>query len=73
MEFTRLYLNGFPKSGLHLAELMVSAIFKPVRPDHNWYGTNAWTTELKNLDKSPKLAAIEPGHYLKGHSGWSEE
>ena len=69
----RLYLNGFPKSGLHLAELMVGSIFQQAFPDWNWYGTNAWNTEPKNLDKSAKLAIIQPGSYLKGHSGYSED
>jgi hypothetical protein len=73
MLLPRLYVNGFPKAGLHLAELMVSTLFKPANPGHNWYGTNAWTAETLRLDKAVVMAIVKPGHYLKGHSGWSAE
>ena len=72
MELPRLYVNGFPKSGLHLAELMVSSLYKPAN-DHLWFGTNAWTVDKVNIDKLAVLATIDKGQYMKGHSGHSAE
>jgi len=72
LQLPRLYLNGFPKSGLHLAELMVRSVFSPVDKKYNWYATNAWVTESRHLDIAPKLAVTEPGQYFKGHSGYNE-
>jgi len=73
----RLYVNGFPKSGLHLAECMVKQMFKPVRKKNNWWGTNAWTTERYGMDGdylwASKLASINPGQYMKGHSGYTSK
>jgi len=67
-----LYLNGFPKSGLHLAELMVSSLYAPAY-DRTWFGTNAWTTDKLNMKRLAVLATIDKGEYMKGHSGWSKE
>ena len=70
----KLYLNGFPKSGLHLAQQMVYRMFDPVNPEDNWYGTNPWTVLKFDLDKAiDKVSAITPGHYLKGHMGYMAE
>lgn len=67
----KLYLNGFPKSGLHLATQMASALLEPVSRDDNWYGTNAWVTERYDLDVAAyAFGAIAPGKYLKGHMGY---
>ena len=70
MKTPRMYINGFPKSGLHLAERMVVSMFDPVRSDYNWYGTNAWSTSRHNLEEAATLAVIQPGQYLHGHTGW---
>ena len=70
MQTPRMYINGFPKSGLHLAERMVVSMFDPVRGDYNWYGTNPWSTERRNLEEAATLAVIQPGQYLHGHTGW---
>jgi len=72
LQLPRLYLNGFPKSGLHLAELMVRSVFSPVDKKYNWYATNAWVTESRHLDIAPKLAVTEQGQYFKGHAGYNE-
>lgn len=73
----RLYLCGFPKAGLHLADLWVSTLLEP-EGDHehgHWFGTfdgNAWTTAQSNLEHIElALAAVRTGHYIKGHMGWS--
>jgi len=77
MQVPRLYVNGFPKSGLHLAERMVYRMFKPVTDFNNWWGTNAWETEAHGMDGdyrwASKLASIRPGQYMKGHSGYKEK
>lgn len=71
VEPPRLYLNGFPKAGLHLAERMAVAMYQPVKPEWNWFGTNAWTIKRHNLEQAAlALGAIEPGMFLKGHMGY---
>ena len=72
LKLPRLYINGFPKAGLHLAELMVNTTWKPVNKKYNWYGTSAWHTEARNLETAPKLAVIQNGQYLKGHANYNE-
>jgi len=67
-----LYLNGFPKSGLHMADLMVGELYKPFMTK-NWLGTNAWTNVKLNMDKLSVLSLVKPGQYIKGHSGHSKE
>jgi hypothetical protein len=72
LELPRLYVNGFPKSGLHLAELLVSALYTPAY-QKTWFGTNAWTVRKMNMERLDVLATIHKGEYMKGHSGYSEE
>ena len=77
----KYYLNGFPKSGLHLVALMISPLIRPMPPGdlrkNEWVGTftnHSWT--LNRTDLSPQLyclAGVEPGHYMKGHAGYVEE
>ena len=70
----KLYVNGFPKSGLHLSTQMVNCLFEPVSTENNWYGTNAWTLSKYSLDKAvDKFSEIEPRHFLKGHTGYMSE
>ena len=73
LELPRLYLNGFPKSGLHLSELMVGSLYEPMRKAHNWLGTNPWDTEMINIEKLPVLACMEKNQFIKGHSGWTQD
>ena len=64
----KLFIVGFPKSGLHLADRMAIAMLQPWKAEHNWYGTNAWTVELHRLaDAAPVLGSLKRGQYLKGH------
>lgn len=72
MNLPPLYLNGFPKSGLHMADLMVNKIYSPFLTK-NWLGTNAWTNIKINMEKLSVLSLVKPGQYIKGHSGHSEE
>jgi hypothetical protein len=69
----RVYLSGFPKSGLHMVEQAVSVLVSPVTDD-NWFGTfkgNAWGGEWCNLDLAfGAFAAIPDGCYAKGHFGY---
>ncbi len=74
MKQPKMYVCGFPKAGLHLAEKMVSGMFakhKFQRPDGkttSWLGTIAWKidrTNLKTLDT--RLNNVKSGEYVKGH------
>jgi hypothetical protein len=81
----RVYLNGFPKSGLHLAELMARGVAGPtfIEQDDgsykhwNWTGSfhdYAWTTrwvEMPNLLQ--RFEDHPPGTLLKGHCGYRPE
>lgn len=81
----RVYINGFPKSGLHLAELMGRGVAGPVFVDnedgtkklHNWTGSfndNAWTMNWVDLDDLlGRFDNHPPGTLLKGHCGWLPE
>lgn len=67
----KMYLCGFPKSGLHLAEMMVSGLCGRVSENNGWFGTNAWDTERKDLENvGLALGSIEHGRYMKGHMGY---
>jgi len=69
----RMYISGFPKSGLHLAQNMVSVMFEQWSCGKlkGWFGTNAWTTERHYLEQiGMALASIENGQYAKGHTGY---
>jgi len=72
MNLPPLYLNGFPKSGLHMADLMASALYAPFMTK-NWLGTNAWTNMKLNMNRLSILSLLKPGQYIKGHSGHTEE
>lgn len=71
----RLYVNGFPKAGLHLAVRMALPLFSSgANGDTVWFGTNAWTVRRDNLDLAvDKLESIRDGQYLIGHSGYLPE
>ena len=69
------YLNGFPKSGLHLAVSMIEAAVKvmPAGQLHAkpWVGTfkhHSWSDEWQDLRAQMYLLSrVAPGHYFKGH------
>lgn len=70
-------LNGFPKSGLHLAECMLLPVATPQPADglfrDHWVGTfngNAWTNEWLPLRTiCARLARLQAGRLVKGHLG----
>ena len=71
VKMPKLYICGFPKSGLHLADRMAVAMLAPWKPEHNWYGSNAWTTERHNLKQAAVvLGSLKRGQYIKGHLGY---
>ena len=74
IEQPKLYINGFPKAGLHLAGRMARPMFKPAREDNVWYGTNPWTVARQHLDKAvDTLQLVQRGQYLQGHTGYLPE
>jgi len=77
----KVYLCGFPKSGLHLAELMGRSVGGPLyKTDEdgqkvwNWLGSfdeNAWSTNWLDFDNIAKKIAEQPqGTLRKGHTGY---
>ena len=72
----KIYICGFPKSGLHLAELMGFATAGPVEPK-NWLGSfddNSWSTKWVNIDRYiERVKEHPPGTMLKGHTGYRPE
>lgn len=71
MRAPKLYINGFPKSGLHLADRMALGMLAPLDDKKNWYGTNAWSMQRHNLEKAAVyFGALRPGQFIKGHSGY---
>jgi len=65
-------INAFPKSGLHLAELMIKPLRNPARQRHNWVADlagNSWTTHqwggfIIEVAASP---LVLHKCYMKGH------
>lgn len=72
IQIPTLYLNGFPKSGLHLAVRYVLGMdLKAHNPTYNWMGTNPWTVEMSNLHIWGKnVATLQEGEFVKGHTGY---
>jgi len=73
----RIYLDGFPKSGLHLAVLMVRTIEAQAALDPPWtgsFGYNAWSTEWRPIPQiMAGLRQLRNGTWLKGHLGYRPE
>ena len=71
MQIPKMYINGFPKAGLHLANRMAMGMFKQHYAPQNWFGTNAWFTDRHILEQvGSYLGALQPGEYIKGHTGY---
>lgn len=74
----RIYVNGFPKAGTHMAEAMVAQLATKINTT-GWAGTfgdNAWSTRWldRNVEKFIELAPHwYAGGYLKGHCGYKPE
>ena len=71
---TKLYLNGFPKSGTHLLDSMAIRITRPADPGNNWMGNlsgYAFNNDLIHMDTIPVgLAELPERRYVKGHVAW---
>lgn len=73
-------INGFPKSGTHLAAAFLRPIVDPVAHSElwgmNWAGTfdgNSWTEDwVPDTVTCYKLARLTDGHYLMSHLGHNE-
>lgn len=76
----RLFLNGFPKSGLHLLALMIAPIAKPIDKEDVWkniwagmFTGNGWSNEPGNMDAMLfKTSRLSDGHYLLSHCGYDD-
>jgi len=68
----KLYLDGFPKAGLHLAVRYVLGLGLTAHDyEYNWVGTNPWTVQRANLHTwAPNINKLQEGEYTKGHTGW---
>ena len=71
----KLYLNGFPKSGLHLLWTWAAQfVAEPAYTPKPWAGSfqgNAWTTIWSDSEiMFKKLSTLRHGTYLKGHCGY---
>jgi hypothetical protein len=76
----RMMLNGFPKAGLHLLELMARPLINPSDVGRNgsqWIGTfkwHSWTNEWQNMRRYLwRASCLERGTYLMGHSAYHQD
>ena len=75
----RVYLNGFPKAGLHMLEQMVGVLLGPSTMGTNtspWLGTyrwHSWSMEWQDVPRYLwRMSCLERGTYMMGHSGHDE-
>ncbi len=74
----RFYLNGFPKSGLHLLAGMMYPIAHQMPRDWmspwvSMFQRQSFTEERAPIDRiSFGLARIHEGYYMKGHCGYDD-
>lgn len=77
------YLNGFPKSGLHLVAQMLHPVAQP-QPAEDidlwkkpWAGTfkrNSWSEEWTAPEQALyRIGRLQDGHFLKSHTGYTDE
>jgi hypothetical protein len=73
----RIYLNGFPKSGLHLAVLMGRCLAHNAACDYAWassFTETQWSAEWQPDYKIyPNLSRLQDNTWLKGHCGYKAE
>ncbi len=73
----RIYMNGFPKSGLHLAVLMGRCLAHEPACDYPWASSfflNAWGSQWMPDHKIfPNLSRLQDNTWLKGHCGYKAE
>lgn len=75
------YLNGFPKSGLHLVSLMLQPVARRMPQEDVWkrpwtgtFARNSWSDEWMPLEQILfKASRVRSGHYLKTHTGYKPE
>lgn len=72
----KVFINGFPKSGTHLTELMVTCLARPFT-EKPWVGSfkgNSWLTEYQDMElMKQRFWCPTPDTYVKGHCGYTEE
>ena len=76
----RWYLMGFPKAGTHLLVSLFQPFAQPMPPTllhaREWVGTfdhHSWSTEWLDVERQMYyLGQLRPGHYYKGHCGYTE-
>jgi hypothetical protein len=77
----KMYLNGFPKAGLHLLDLFMRPLAIPMRGGGLWktpwvgmFKGNSWTNERHEIEHiAYHLGRCETGRFLKGHMGHDHE
>ncbi len=72
-----IFINGFPKAGTHLVELMVKTIAPPMPADRPWAGSfsgNSWTeTWVEDYKLFRQIGWLADGSYAKGHMGYRRD
>ena len=72
----KIYLDGFPKSGLHMLNLMAACIAIPML-EKNWLGNlqkNSWGRGIGDQDRFLKVIdLLPPGQFIKGHCAYTPE
>lgn len=72
----KIYINSFPKSGTHLANLIVAHLAHR-QEDRFWMGSfrgNSWTTIWVNSNKLiPIIDGQNPATWYQGHLGYKPE
>lgn len=73
----KIYVNGFPKSGLHLAVTMAMVMVKEPAHEHSWAGTfgkNSFSTQWVPYNEIfSNLSRLREDSWLKGHCGYRPE
>lgn len=75
--YPKIYLNGFPKSGLHLSVLMAMCLVPGPSHDNPWAGTynrRGWSNDwMPDWRIYKHLSRLNENGYLKGHSGYRDD
>ena len=73
----KLYIDGFPKSGLHLAMLFAITLVDGAAHETPWAGTfdgHGWTNHwMPDWRIYQHLARLREGTFLKGHAGYRDD
>ena len=75
--YPKIYLNGFPKSGLHLSVLMAMCLVEGPAHDNPWAGTyqkRGWSKDwMPDWRIYKHLSRIRDNGYMKGHTGYRDD